>query len=146
MASINVSRFSWAGLAFIVAAAWGCSVVGTNDDITLRTGTDTYAVGDEVRLRLENQSGSEVGYNLCFAYLDLQRRTGDEWHDVTADLGPDDSVACTAELRTLAPGDEAAGLAHIPADLPGDSYRITHDVEVHGEMQTIPSNSFVVAP
>jgi hypothetical protein len=60
----------------------------------------TYAAGAPVTLRLTNTTPRAVSYNLCRS--SLERHTEDDWV-VVRPLAP----ACTAELRTLLPGQAA---------------------------------------
>jgi hypothetical protein len=96
----------------------------------LRTDESTYQPGEQVEVQL--RAGLQtVGYNLCFAFATLEQRDDAGWVPTGAHLGPpsDDLVACTSELRGLAPLFGAEGAVHLPPDLAPGDYRLTYDLE-----------------
>ena len=119
---------------------------GTPSDGTVSLAADAgrYAPGDKPTLTLRNGTEGQVGYNLCFAFVHLERREANEWKSVTANLGPGGNVACTSELRLLQQGASATGEVHLPGDLPPGTYRLTHRVEIESADQTIATDAFEV--
>jgi hypothetical protein len=113
--------------------------------ISLRTNAQRYAPSDQPQVTLENHSQDQVGYNICFAFLKLERREAGTWQAFSANLGPGGNVVCTAELRLLQPGANASGRVYLPADLPSGTYRLTHDVEINGKRQKAATGGFEVA-
>jgi hypothetical protein len=119
--------------------------------IALSADKPSYSPGQQVKVTLTNTTQDGAGYNLCFAFLELQRQSGDNWETVRgADLSPPGSevIACTTELRFLPPDQTVSGPAHLPADLPNGTYRLTHEVEVGNEIgenrQEIATEGFTV--
>ncbi len=138
-------------LAFIVSACNGRSITEwidyqTDGEVDFATDSDRYAAGEQVAIRLTNNTETSLGYNICFAFLKLEAYVDGEWSTINAGLGPDDITACTAELRSLRPGESAESVAHLPIDLSSGTYRLTHDVEVNGSRRTVATNPFEVSP
>ena len=90
----------------------------------IATERPTYSAGRDVSFRLTNRTGTAVGYNLCRSRL--ERLDGDGgWRPIMASLGE----VCTAELRTLRPGQSVTyAFKTEPKFRPGD-YRIATDLE-----------------
>jgi hypothetical protein len=103
-----------------------------------------YSGGDQVRLTLTNRTATRVGYNICFAFLNIERDEAGTWSPFRADLGPGGNVACTAQLHFMAPGASAEGVAHLPKDLKLGSYRITYEAEVDGTRVKTATEAFTV--
>lgn len=118
-------------LVLIVAAMslGGCDGSQSAAQISFRTAETAYAPGSEVAVRLENQSDITVGYNICFASIELERQDGG-WEIVPASLGPNEPSGCTDELRMLAPTETAESRAFLPARLAAGRYRLATGVEV----------------
>ena len=116
-----------------------------SDEVTLRTDSQTYAPGGRPKITLVNGSDSEVGYNLCFAFLELERLDGGTWKKVSKSLGPGGNVDCTAELRLLAPGAMATGQPYLPSDLEPGTYRLVHKAEINRERTEVATNAFEVS-
>jgi hypothetical protein len=98
----------------------------------------TAAPGDPITLVLENRSADAVGYNLCTSQL--ERRTDFGWEDVPADR------ACTMEIRSLAPGEEARFslcLETVHATVDHRFWTSVHDL-ASGTEARIPSQPFGV--
>ena len=135
-----MSRFPFLALA-AAAALSGCSMFGgTLTDLVFETSATEYAPGDTVSVILENESDEAVGYNICFAFLELERNG----EVVPAGLGPDESTVCQANLPGLAPGEVAEGVAYLPDDLEAGTYRLATEVEVGDDRQRVVTNSFGV--
>ena len=103
----------------------------------------SYAVGDTAELRLANGSGTDIGYNLCFAQL--QERRADDWAVVR------DTRACRSDLHLLSPGDTVAGRYPLPHSLVSGTYRFVASVEgvggILGAAHKLVSNEFqITAP
>ena len=115
----------------------------TAGEVTLRADATRYAPGDKPKLTLSNNSEGDVGYNLCFAFIDLERNEGGTWKPVTAHLGPPDT-ACTAPLFLLKPGATANGELILPTDLAPGTYRLVHKSDIEGARQPIATDAFEV--
>lgn len=97
-------------LASVIAMS-GCSQPGTSGygyegasnvpvvEKLITTDAQEYRAGSLVTLRLTNRLGRSIGYNLCRSRVERLDVESGEWGAVrsTAEL-------CTAEIRTLAPG------------------------------------------
>lgn len=83
---------------------------------------DAYAPGDTVSARLVNGSELPLGYNLCFSTL--ERQEGGGWTVADEPL-----MVCTAELRTLRPGESVGHRRALPAGLARGRYRLRTHVE-----------------
>ena len=97
--------------------------------------------GSSVALILFNGTARPVGYNLCMSAL--ERWQSGSWQTV-----PEDGV-CTAELRTLQPGDQARHPKTLPATLSAGDYRYVTRVESPlngGPLQRVASDPFAVRP
>ena len=108
--------------------------------VTLATNSKTYSPGDEITVILVNRSRTPFGYNLCRAGLD--RYIEDDWRQVQATL----VEACTAELRTLYPGQRAAFSFRTERVLRRGQYRIRAVLSdtPRGTRVTAISNSFML--
>ena len=119
-------------------------LIESSGDVSFTTTTTSYQGGAIVEVRLVNGSDSEVGYNICFAFLSLERYEGGGWSDTKKNLGPDEMTACTNELRIMQNGGSDIGKAYLPRDLAPGTYRLVHDAELDGERTTLATNSFTV--
>jgi hypothetical protein len=108
----------------------------------LETDRETYAPGEELSLRLGNESLQALGYNLCFSTL--QRREGEAWE---AAPRPDTREICQASQFSLGPGDSTSARRTLDASLPEGEYRYLTNVEWmwDEERMEVVSNSFRVA-
>jgi hypothetical protein len=97
--------------------------------VSLAAEASSYRPGDQVVVTLQNNTSNIAGYNLCFAFLELQRQVSDSWKSVRA-LGPNRQAVCTTELRGLQPGTQADGRAYLPTTLSPGIYRIALRVEI----------------
>jgi hypothetical protein len=108
--------------------------------LTLATDAQSYAPGAPIVVRLSNGSRTRLGYNLCRASLD--RNIDDDWRQVQPTLGE----VCTAELRTLAPGQTATFSFRTDRQTRRGQYRIRSELNdaQGGTGVTALSNSFRV--
>lgn len=87
------------------------------------------APGSTVTLILYNGTGHAVGYNLCMSGLGhMQPGTWGELQTSTWRSVPENR-ACTRELRTVPPGQEARYQTRLPATLAPGEYRFRTGVE-----------------
>lgn len=93
-------------------------------DTLMTTDAPEYASGGVVTVRLANRFGRLLGYNLCRARL--ERLDGDgEWRPARTTL----AEVCTAEIRTLRPGQSVTySFKAEPRSRPGE-YRISAELE-----------------
>ncbi len=103
-----------------------------------------YTEGDTIRVRLINHSDAEVGHNLCFAFLMLERWTGAEWVPLPTSLDPAPDVTCGSIQYLLRPGGEATGVAYLPRRIAGGTYRISVKAEVAGQNCRIATGPFLI--
>ena len=108
------------------------------DDVFLRIDRSEYEPGDTVRLRLVNESGEPIGYNLCMH--DIQRDDGGTWTDTDYSHGP----VCPLDLRTLSDGEAALYVTILnPAITPG-VYRFQTTFRINDDEHEVESRSFEV--
>ena len=103
---------------------WGGGSVGPSGvDQLIATDAERYMPGATITFRLVNRTSSAVGYNLCRSRLEHRLSDGD-WQTVhpVAEI-------CTAELRTLLPGQTATFSFTSNNRLRRGEYRITTDLE-----------------
>lgn len=117
--------------------------------IRLRTDREAYAPGSSVTVELINDSDQHVFYNLCFGYVDLERKVGDRWRAVRQRLHPaatpataDTPMGCHAVGLGLPPGARAADMLRLPADLPVGTYRLLSGVTIDDERGKLASTAF----
>lgn len=98
-----------------------------------------YSASDTVRLFLRNSSDVHVGYNLCFAQLEL--RTGNDWQTVNR-FPP--NTACISILLALPPKQTATAFQPIFEWITPGVYRFRDEVEwpLPGRRVTLVSNTF----
>lgn len=112
-------------------------------EAVLETDRETYAPGEQVSLRLGNESIQPLGYNLCFSAL--QRREGQDW---VAAPRPSTSPRelCSAPQYRMMSGESDSFLKTLDASLPEGEYRYRTDVEWtwNDERMELVSNSFRV--
>lgn len=90
----------------------------------ITTSAESYASGAAMSIRLTNRSGRSIGHNLCRARLE-RRGDDDVWRTMMESL----AEACTAELRTLRPGQSITySFRTAPSARPGQ-YRISADLQ-----------------
>lgn len=96
------------------------------------------AAGGNVQLTLHNDSGAEVGYNLCSSRL--ERLEASSARNVPLD------IVCTMELRRLAPQTTAAFTHTLPAGLQPGQYRFVTNIEspLGATQATVASEPFTV--
>ncbi len=107
------------------------------DDVFLRIDQTEYAAGDTVELRLVNESGEPIGYDLC---LDIQRDDDGTWTDTDYY----DGELCPARLETLSDGQSAVFERLLPADIAPDSYRFRTTFRFDDDEHTVASRRFEV--
>ena len=109
------------------------------DDIDLRTDESHYAAGDTATLRIHNDSGETIGYNLC-SHL-IQRHDDDGWSDTL--YGHD--LPCIAMWLELRHGRSDTYPATLAPEMPAGTYRFRTrvDTDYDGEF-SIYSNTFEV--
>lgn len=90
--------------------------------LTFATDAPSYEPGAPVVVRITNGSSLRLGYNLCRA--SLQRYMDDDWRDVQPTLGE----ACTAESRTLGPGQNAAFSFRTDRQMRRGQYRVRSEL------------------
>ena len=91
----------------------------------LTTDASTYDQGASITVRLANRTGRSLGYNLCRSRLERENDDG-AWQLMMDGLAD----ACTAELRTLRPGQSFAyTFRSAPSARPGQHYRISTDLQ-----------------
>ena len=125
------------------AVLWLTACGGSVGDVVLETDRETYAPGQELSLRLGNESIEALGYNLCFSTL--QRREGEEWAAVPRpETAPRE--LCAASQSGLAPGGSTSSVRTLAAWLPEGEYRYLTNVEWrwNGERMDVVSNTFRV--
>ena len=128
-------------LALIVPALLGACdypLFGDAHDVLLRTDREQYAAGDTATLRLINDSGETIGYNLC-AHL-VQRREADRWTDTL--YGHDGP--CVAIWYRLRHDDYDTYPAALDADIPPGEYRFRTRVEMTDGEYRVYSRGFIV--
>jgi hypothetical protein len=129
-------------LALIVPAALtGCDspLFPDADDVFLRTDQSQYAAGDTATLRLDNDSGESIGYNLC-AHL-VQRRVDGGWSDTL--YGHDGP--CVAIWYRLRHDESDTYPAALDPDMPPGTYRFRTRVDTGSDGEfSVYSRSFEV--
>lgn len=104
--------------------------------VSLKTDRSAYAAGESITLRLINDGGLVVGYNLCSAQLQVQGERG--WEPA-----PDSGRFCTMELRMLQSGESAEFAFSDLGSLEPGSYRFAVRVEMGGQsMETLTTEPF----
>lgn len=112
--------------------------------VVFRTDQECYSPGERPILTLENRSSSPVSYNICFAFLELERFEDGAWRRLKVNLGPGPPVACDAALRTLAPGESDTSSIYLPPDLPAGRHRIVSQLEIGRQEEKVTTNEFGV--
>src|SRR5690606_38224327 len=87
----------------LAIAVAGCAGGGSAVIADFSTDAGTYAPGEEMEIALRNQSDRALGYNICYAFLLLQRDMEGEWQETQVGLGPEPDAPCTAQLNLLEP-------------------------------------------
>ncbi|NNF57985.1 MAG: hypothetical protein HKN04_07055 [Rhodothermaceae bacterium] len=101
----------------------GCSLLEPEDlgEVTLTTGSNAYAAGEDAEVRLENTSGGviEFGALACVAF---ERHDGNDWVLIES------LRVCTANLHTLQVGEALDTTILLDASLVPGRYRLVHRV------------------
>lgn len=105
------------------------------DRVAFQADRPSYRTGDTATVTLRNNLDEPLGYNLCFSSREL--RTGGSWRRIAP------LRACTAELRSLAPGAQAVLKEPVTGEWEPGEYRMVTTVErmrsgVRGEVVTPP--------
>jgi hypothetical protein len=112
-------------------------------DLLVMMDTDSrmYPIGARVSLRLINRTGRPVRYNLCRSSLERFNTEGD-WRMARETL----EDACTAELRTLGPGQSAQFSFNAQTRAPPGEYRVRTTLEglADGSRLDVVSNRFML--
>ena len=134
-------RYGIIAIAFAASTLAACDypLFPDEDDVDLRTDRSVYDAGDTATLRLYNESGETVGYNLCVHLV--QQRVDERWTDTLyGDGGP-----CTGMWYHLRHGDMDTYPAALDADMPAGTYRFRTRVDMDSEGEfTVYSRSFEV--
>jgi hypothetical protein len=136
-----MKRASFA-LALIVPLLFGACddpIFPGTDDVFLDVDASQYAPGDTAILRIQNESGTTIGYNLCVHLV--QRRINDRWEDTL--YGHD--LPCVGIQYELEDDESDTFPAPLDADTPAGTYRIRTriDTDFDGEF-SIYTESFDV--
>lgn len=110
----------------------------------LSASSDSYAPGDQVTVEIRNGGAVDVGYNICYAFLTLERQVADAWEQLQVGLGPEPQAPCTTQLDLLAPGARDEATAYLPHDLGPGTYRIATGVEIGPELAVLETEPFEV--
>jgi hypothetical protein len=105
------------------------------------TEAGSYPLSARISLRLVNRTGRTVRYNLCRSSLERLSSEGD-WRMARETLAD----TCTAELRTLAPGQTAQFAFDADTRRPPGEYRIRTTLEGLGDGSRldVASNRFML--
>ena len=110
------------------------------DDVFLRLDQSVYAAGDTVILRLVNESGETIDYNLCDNLV--QRLVGDDWVDT---LYGRQGRLCPLVLYRLRHGASDTYPTILDAETPAGTYRYRTWVDTRAERNLVVySRSFEV--
>ena len=127
-------------LLVLLLGACGNFFFSDPDDVFLRTDRSEYAPGDTVVLRLVNESGEPIGFNLCMH--DMQRDDDGTWTDTNYNHG----ILCPLDLRTLDDGESARYSTLLPTELAPGVYRFRTTFRMDDDEHTVESRSFDVGP
>jgi hypothetical protein len=132
-----------AALFLLGASACDSSPTGVNDaeiNVSITTDQPTYAPGSEIVISYTNRGSTEIGYNLCWSWL--ERNNSGAWVRLQDSPGH----VCTAEIRTLAPGATATTVYPLPAVLAAGEYRVRTRIEsfVSGGQLIVTTNTFQI--
>lgn len=121
-------------LALPLLSLVGCSALGPSaSDVLFETTAAVYAPGEEVTVRLVNDTGRDLGYNLCQTIVETQR--GGAWEPVgVSGRAP---TACPDILLVLGSGQEAERAVALPGDLPAGRYRAATNVEFFDDRRQV---------
>jgi hypothetical protein len=121
----------------------GCGLTGSSNkspgDVALTIDQESYELGSTVTATLANTSDQQVGYNLCFSYL--ERKQDNDWVSVPT------PGTCEAILKLLPPSEESQFSLVLADNLnlsTSGTYRIATEVEVEGEDITLRTEPFSI--
>lgn len=104
--------------------------------VVLSTDRLEYASDESPVLHLFNGTGAPIGYNLCYAILEVQTNRAWKMSEIQQD------VFCADVLNGLAPG-ETATYEFVPSEPPPPGrYRFTLRIEKDGALVWLASPSF----
>jgi hypothetical protein len=105
------------------------------------TDRPSYPMSARVSVRLVNRTGRPVRYNLCRSSLERLSTEGD-WRQARETLAD----TCTAELRTLGPGQSAQFVFNADTRRPPGEYRVRTTLEGLGDgaRLNVVSNRFML--
>ncbi len=127
----------------ILLVVAGCDFFDGQTEINFETIEPVYSAGDQVDVKLENNTRTGVGLNLCFISLERQVANA-SWESTNASLGPAPYTACNADMQILSSGKTTGGVAFLSDDqLPG-LYSIVTDIEIENNRHQIRTNVFEV--
>ena len=109
--------------------------------VMIDTDAPSYAMGARVAFRLVNRTGRTVRYNLCRSSLERLNTEGD-WRQARETLAD----TCTADLRTLAPGQIAEFAFNADTRRQPGEYRVRTTLEGIGDgaRLDVVSNRFML--
>ena len=123
--------FVWSVLVALVLSACNSGLrTASSPTRPLYTASSTLFPGEDVGLRLVNQTDVSMRYNLCRAQL--QRRGERGWQSVS----PGQDASCPDVRFRLAPTETAAYDLSTPLSLAPGEYRVVATVTVEGESQS----------
>lgn len=131
-------------VAMVLLASVSCERGAPEDGPRLLAESSLYEPGDRVTVEIRNEGTSEVGYNICHAFLTLEREVGHQWEEMQVGLGPEPDSPCTAQLNLLEVGARDVADAFLPADLRPGTYRITTGIEVGPQLVVLQTDPFEV--
>lgn len=113
----------------------------TEPPVMMQTDAASYAAGTRMSVRLTNRTGGPVGYNLCRSRLERRNDEGD-WRQAQPAL----AEVCTAELRTLSPGQSASFAFSPSSQSRRGSYRVVTPLDgMYGRPRVdVVSNTFML--
>lgn len=123
----------------------GCDSFEAQNEISFETAETVYSAGEQVDILLENNSKKDIGLNLCFAFLSLERQVSSEgWESLSANLSQDPDTACNANMLIISPAMTNGGVAFLPDDQPPGVYSIVTDIEIENNRHQVRTNVFEI--
>lgn len=123
----------------VMLSVLGCSEDDVLSSVVFSTGQDEYPVSaTEIVLRLENGSGSAVGYNLCLSRLLILPS-----RDVVA-MGS--GASCTTEMSVLSSGQDTQYSWVPAASVAAGEYQFETKIEADGKVAEISTAPLSLVP